>query len=399
MPEETITVPTIIRSNRLIGHLKGQDKGPTIFFFGGIHGNEKAGVVAIEKVFEQLQSMTETLSGSVIGIQGNTPALFQNKRFLDTDLNRLWTTKNIDRIKSKQESELGIEEKELLGIHDLIISLLNAQSPPFYFIDLHTTSSKTLPFVTINDALINRNFAKLFPVPIILGIEEFLEGPLLSYMNEKGYVSLGFESGQHEVISAVDNAVAFIWLTLVNTGALPKNEIPFFKPHFEQLENAAKGNSTFYEVEQRFALSKNDEFIMYPGFESFQKVKKGTILGVNNDIKVETPKSSQLFMPLYQKQGAEAFFLIREIPKWILKISEVLRKIKADNLLVALPGIKWNDSGRGSLKVNLKIARFYAKSLFHLLGYRNRTIDSTHIIIQNRERNARNDMYRNEPWF
>ncbi len=399
MPEETITIPTIIRSNRLMGHIKGQDIGPTIFFFGGIHGNEKAGVIAIEKVFEQLESMTEALSGTAIGIQGNTSALLQNKRFLDADLNRLWTQKNIDSIKSKQESKLGIEEKELLGIHDLITSLLNTQSPPFYFIDLHTTSSKTLPFVTINDALINRNFAKLFPVPIILGIEEFLEGPLLSYMNEKGYVSLGFESGQHEAMSAVDNAIAFIWLTLANTGVLTKNNVPSLERHFEQLKNAAKDDNAFYEVEQRFALSEKDKFKMYPGFESFQKVRKGTVLGVNNDVKVKMSKTSQLFMPLYQKQGAEAFFLIREIPKWILKISEVLRKIKGDNLLVALPGVKWNGTGKGSLRVNLKIARFYAKSVFHLLGYRNRTIDSTHIIIQNRERNARNNMYSKEPWF
>jgi len=399
MLTETIRDPKISMSDRLIGHVQGLQKGPTIFFFGGIHGNEKAGVIAMEKVFEQLTSMTKDLCGNVFGIRGNIHALMQNKRFLDDDLNRLWTEKIIAKIQSKHKAELGNEEKELLQIHQLVSKLLKIQSPPFFFIDFHTTSSKTLPFVTINDALINRNFAKLFPVPIVLGIEEFLEGPLLSYMNEKGYVSLGFESGQHYEASAIDNAVAFIWLTLANAGALEENKVPFRKLSFEQLKIAAKGDNMFYEVEQRYALTKKDSFKMFRGFESFQRVKKGTVLGVHNEKEIIIKKNSMLFMPLYQKQGAEGFFLIRIIPKWALRLSQFLRRKKGDTLIALLPGIKWSDSKKESLMVNLKVARFYAKSLFHLLGYRSRKIDKTHLTIQNRERKARNDMYSQEHWF
>lgn len=386
-------------SDRLIGHVQGLKKGPTIFFFGGIHGNEKAGLIAIEKIFEQLGPMTPDLRGNLFGIKGNIPALVQDKRFLKEDLNRMWTEKSIASILSKQEGERTVEEKELFKIYQLVFELLDQYAPPYYFIDFHTTSSKTLPFITINDALINRNFAKLFPLPIILGIEEFLEGPLLSYMNEKGYVSLGFESGQHNEASAISNAIAFIWLVLVNAGVLETKNDHFHKPHFEQLSNAARDNHKIYEVEKRFALAKNDHFKMLPGFESFQRVPKGTVLGVLNEKEITTKKNVILFMPLYQKQGAEGFFTIRTLPKWVLKLSEFLRRINGEALLVALPGIKWSDSGKENLLVNLKIARFYAKSIFHLLGYRNRKIGNTHILIQNRERKARNDMYCKEPWF
>lgn len=104
-------------------------------------------------------------------------------------------------------------------------------------------------------------------------------------------------------------------------------------------------------------------------------------------------------MPLYQKQGAEGFFMIRRIPKWVLSLSGVLRKVKADHLLAGLPGVSWKDKSKSQLIVDLRVARYYSKAFFHLLGYRNRTLDSEHILIKNREKVARNDLYKDSPWF
>ena len=49
--------------------------------------------------------------------------------------------------------------------------------------------------------------------------------------------------------------------------------------------------------------------------------------------------------------------------------------------------------------VDLKVARFLSKPFFHLLGYRSRIVDETHILMSNRERAAKNEMYKNTPWF
>ncbi|MEQ9581196.1 MAG: succinylglutamate desuccinylase/aspartoacylase family protein, partial [Arenibacter sp.] len=191
------TIENQIGKSRTIGHLKGSSGGPTMIFFGGIHGNEPSGEKAIQEVFLGIEENEISVNGNIYGIRGNVAALLAGKRFLDGDLNRLWTDEKIEKIKAKAENELLNEDKELLSIHQVLSDILKTESGPFYFIDFHTTSSKTLPFITINDALINRKFSKLFPVPIILGIEEYLEGPLLSYINEQGYLALGFESGQH----------------------------------------------------------------------------------------------------------------------------------------------------------------------------------------------------------
>ncbi len=397
---ESIEKPRSIEQiSRFIGKVDGEQNGPTIICFGGIHGNEPAGVKALENLFEKLNKGSFEVRGTLIGIRGNIPALLQRRRFLNQDLNRLWTVEKIGEIKNKPISELEVEEVELLEIERIISGALGSYEPPFYFIDFHTTSSKTLPFITINDALINRKFSKQFPVPIILGIEEYLDGPLLSRMNKMGYVSLGFESGQHNEESAVKNSIAFLWLTLVFSGMIERQEVEYFEIYYKQLDASAKADSRFYEVVHRQGLKKTDEFSMLNGYESFQKVTKGTLLAIQNREKVFAEKNTMLFMPLYQQQGAEGFFLIKNIPRWALKTSAILRKTKFDNLLTLLPGITWSSSAKESLLVNLSVARFFTKSFFHLLGYRNREVDKTHVMMYNRERTASNHMYRNEPWY
>lgn len=390
---------SISKTTRYIGSIEGKEKGPTLIFFGGIHGNEPAGVNALEQVFLQLSDSEVDIKGSIYGIRGNIPALLEKKRFLDQDLNRLWSSSRITAIEKKDRSNLNAEELELLEIKETITVLLKVKSPPFYFIDFHTTSSKTLPFITINDALINRKFSKRFPVPIILGIEEYLEGPLLSRMNQLGYVSLGFESGQHNEHEAVQNNIAFFWLALVFTGVLNKIAVPDFELYYNELQKSAGGNHSFYEVVHRHELKNTDDFSMLNGFESFQEISEGTLLALQNKEKVHAEEDTILFMPLYQKQGAEGFFLIRKTPKWALRLSAWLRKSKSDSLLTLLPGISWQNDKRESLLVDLSVARFFTKSFFHLLGYRNRQVDENHMLMHNRERAAKNDMYRNEPWY
>jgi len=388
----------LIGNNRIIGHLRGNTDGPTMIFFGGIHGNEAAGEQAIEEVFFKIKQRQISVIGNMYGIRGNVAALLAGKRFLNGDLNRLWTNEKIQKIKSKAQHNLFSEEKELLSIHQVLSNILKTEPGPFYFIDFHTTSSKTVPFITINDALINRKFSKLFPVPIILGIEEYLDGPLLSYINEQGYLSVGFESGQHTAREAVDNSIAFMWLALIYGGSLKSADVEGFEEYHFQLQNSAKGNTSFFEIIYRHPIGSRDQFHMLPGFKSFDVVNKGRILAEHNKKAILAPQKSWIFMPLYQRQGEDGFFLIRKIPKFALWLSVLLRKIRTPALLPILPGVSWADKKKGTLLVNEGTARFMAKPLFHLLGYRNRVINKSEILMSSREATAKNKMY-NETWW
>ena len=195
-----------IEVDRLIGQIRGEQPGPTIIFLGGMHGNEPSGVFALQKVVDVLTEKNPPIKGSIYAISGNLPALAKGERFHTRDLNRMWTNENMNQlIAGKLEADCE-DTVELLELYKLIQGILEKESGPFYFIDLHTTSSETIPFVLVNDSLVNRKFTEQYPLPMILGIEEYLEGPLLSYINELGYVAFGYEAEQHDDLVSIDPA-------------------------------------------------------------------------------------------------------------------------------------------------------------------------------------------------
>ncbi len=384
----------ILKVGRFIGKIE-KEEGPTVVFFGGIHGNEPAGVFALKRLFERIDP--KDVNGSVYAIAGNLAALKKSQRFINKDLNRIWTEAEIEALDRK--TVLNDEEHEQYELYQVLKNIIARNNPPYYFIDLHTTSSETLPFITINDALINRKFSDQYPVPVVLGIEEHLSGPLLSYINERGYVSIGFESGQHDKREAISNALAFVYLTLKNTGSLNGEHEHDFEKYYDQLKRYARHLSQVFEIIHLHRISNGDIFQMYPNFESFQNVKKGTTLAESNGEILKATYSARIFMPLYQQKGREGYFIIRRIHPFFLSLSELLRKRKADGLLTILPGVSWKDKESGTLQVNLRIARLFARQIFHLLGFRSKYTDKSHLKLNNRERVARIEMYKDLPWY
>ena len=368
-----------------------------MFFFGGIHGNEPAGIFALDEVLKQLQSNQTPIKGEFFAVAGNVSALQKKVRFHQEDLNRIWHPERISRLENGDIDETpdASEMKELMGF---LKKLFKNTRPPYYFIDLHTTSGETSPFIVVNDSLLNRKFVSHYPLPIILGIEEYLSGALLSYINEMGYVSFGYESGQHDTVSAIENSIDFINYTLGLTGTIEVNGQELERLRCK-VADSCDGSHTFYEIYYQHEIGPNDHFEMLPGFVNFQKVAKNQPIAINGQGVIKTTKPRQLFMPLYQKKGSEGFYFIREIPRFFLWMSKWVRKLKVDGILTLLPGINWANDDKVALTVNKKVARFMAKPIFHLLGYRARYYDQDHLIIKNRERNSKEKDYVGEPWY
>lgn len=384
---------------RVIGHYKGKYNGPTLIFFGGIHGNEPAGVSALKKVFLSIKENVNDFKGELIALSGNLNALSKNIRFQEEDLNRIWADQRLESLDIKTKlGTLNAEEKEMQELYAMLLQILDSCEPPFYFIDLHTTSSDTIPFLIINDSLLNRKFTKNYPLPVILGIEEYLNGALLSYLNELGYVSIGFESGQHTSEEAVENAKNFIWYTLILTG--------FYNVHssiFESLKQsilkAGNYQKKFFEIYFQRLVSSNESFQMQPGYTNFQDLTKGEIFAHDHNGAVISAHNTQIFMPLYQKSGNEAYYLIRPIPMLFLTVSKYVRRFRLDSVLTILPGVTRDSNDIHILRVNKRVARFLAKPIFHLLGYRARSQGEHHLILKSREYNSKLAMYKKAPWF
>lgn len=381
---------------RILGHIKGRRNGPTVVFLGGIHGNEPAGVIALKQVFEELNGNQESLHGEFIGIVGNLKALRKEVRFIDEDLNRIWLPDRMEAIAGPSKV-LNAEEKEMVGLHACIEQIIKSSTPPYYFIDLHTTSGETEPFIVMNDSMLNRSFTSNYPLPVILGIEEYLTGALLSYINEMGYVAFGFESGQHTDKRAILNAKHFIEYTLGLVGLNPMEKTVLDRTK-AKLQQYSKAPRRFYEIYYQHLIQKDSLFKMLPGFVNFQFVPKGISIAMNRDGLITTDKKRQLFMPLYQDKGYEGFYFIRGIPLFYLWLSKYLRKFRVDNWISLLPGINWATLREDTLVLDKRIARFFAKSFFHLLGYRTREMGDARLLLKNRERNSKTNFYKNAPW-
>ncbi|WP_222983135.1 succinylglutamate desuccinylase/aspartoacylase family protein [Flagellimonas meishanensis] len=388
--DETIEV------ERVIDHLKGNPNGPTLVFFAGIHGNEPSGVFALKHVLQELKIQATPVNGAIYAIAGNLVALDKGVRFAKEDLNRIWFPQRLKKI--EQREILDNEEREMSSIYQHIKKILDEGTPPFYFIDLHTTSSDTHPFIVLNDSLLNRKYASNYPLPTILGIEEYLEGALLSYINELGYVSLGYESGSHDDVKAIKNSIDFIRYTLAITDSVSYAAQETLRLRNEIFESGGVSNR-FYEIYYQHDIAPEDRFRMLPGFINFQKIPKGVDLATSKGEVLTTKGKRQIFMPLYQDQGREGFYFVRPIPKILLWISKGLRRFKADHLLVRLPGVAWKSIRKDALVVDQRVARFLAKSIFHLLGYRARQFDRTHLVVKSREIASKTKDYVNTEWF
>ena len=102
---------------RLIGKYEGKNSGKLFVAIAGIHGNEKTGLDALERIFRRLEEDQPDFNGTIVGIAGNLRAINENTRYFDVDLNRIWTEEFIREIKSTSVDDMVIHEyKEMKSL-------------------------------------------------------------------------------------------------------------------------------------------------------------------------------------------------------------------------------------------------------------------------------------------
>ena len=358
--------------------------GPTLIVFGGLHGNEAAGVKALFLVRQKLVELESQLDGRIVFLAGNTRALAKGLRFIDADLNRHWTSNNL----SENQIEGGLnqlsEDLEQSELRLIVKELLNTAKDEVYAIDLHSTSATGVPFATVGDTMRNRRFATNFPVTILLGIEEQLDGTLLEYLNDRGVVTLGFEGGEHYAESTVDTHEAIVWLALVNSGVLADSAVTNLQKYRRTLA-AATGEPRIVEVRYRHAITADQKFEMKPGFRNFDPVRKGQILACDLSGAIYARESGLVLMPLYQKLGEDGFFIGRPVAHFWIWLSSIVRRLKLAELMPLLPGVRRSATDYQTLEVNTAIARLFPLQIFHLLGFRKRRWDGNLLKVSRRK--------------
>ncbi|MBK9527155.1 MAG: succinylglutamate desuccinylase/aspartoacylase family protein [Acidobacteria bacterium] len=363
----------------LIAAFSGDPAGPTLIVVGSLHGNESAGAVALSEMAENVATIQDSLKGRVYFLAGNTRALSRGVRFVDADLNRHWTPGNM----SGSSANLS-EDIELAEIVQQLDGILITAMDEVFVLDLHSTSADGLHFATVGDTLRNRAFAQKFPVTILLGIEEQLEGTMLEYLNNAGAVTLGFEGGQHESDRTVENHKAMVWLAMFNAGIIGASAIPDLDKYREHLATG-EYDSHIFEIRIRHAISNNDSFRMQPGFKNFDPIHRGDLLGNDKSGPVTATESGVIMMPLYQTLGEDGFFIGREISPFWLWLSGLLRRLGIQKMIHILPGVSRVPGDPSTLNVNTAVARLFPLQVFHLLGFRRRRWDGNKLTVSRRK--------------
>lgn len=357
---------------RTIGRIRARRPGPTMIVMTGMHGNEPAGESSARRVLASL-GRDGLNAGELVVLRGNLNALEKRVRFVDDDLNRQWTPNTVARLRATADAPAGTgqaednERRALLVVLGAIVAEARGQ---VYFLDLHTSSANGAPFLTVGDTLRNRKFAQAFPLPLILGLEEQVDGSLLEYLNNFGLVTLGAEAGQHDAAESVARHEAVLRLALVHAGLVDREASADLDGFARLLESAGSGIPQVLEVRYRHALHDGDGFRMDPGFANFQPIRAGQRLAEDRSGPVYAAESGRLLLPLYQGKGDDGFFIAREFRPFWLAVSAAVRRLGLANLLRFLPGVRIHPDHADVLLVNTRLARVYPLEIFHLLGYR-----------------------------
>jgi predicted deacylase len=381
------TEPLIaLEVDRLVGQLAGEAAGPTLLCTASLHGNELAGLRALQKVFARLEAERPRMRGEFVGLVGNLTAVSLGERFVDSDLNRHWSPAKVAALRARRADALeDAEDLEAGQLLEEIDSAAARARGEVYCLDLHTTSGESPPFATAMDTLRNRRFALRFPVPHVLGLEEHLDHTLLDHLDGEGFITLGFEGGQHDDPRSVDHCEAAVWLALAETGVLIEPDgVPAVEEARKRLAAAATGLPQAVEVRYRHGLRDDDGFEMLPGFVSFQTISEGDLLGRNDRGELRAPEGGGILMPLYQRQGDDGFFVIRKFSAFWLTVSSALRHLRVDELLPLLPGVHRDRDRPETLRIDRHVARFYALQIFHLAGYRKKRIEGDQLVVTRR---------------
>lgn len=374
-PAHAVESDVLHLPEREIGRVVGELPGPTLIAIAGIHGNEPGGITAARRVLATLSRREGIVRGEMVAFAGNLGALRQGRRYRLRDMNRVWTEATIASVEARAKADptlstLDEEEIEQLELLGAIRAAVARARGPVYLIDLHTTSAHGVPFVLFGDTLEQRRFAGAIPLPIVLGLEEQLDGVLSSYLTTQGVITCAVEGGQHDDPASIDNLEAVLLLGVESAGLLGSARLTEAQTAHALLERRRGDLPRVMEVVSRHAITSEDEFVMEPGFLNLARVRRDQLLARDRRGEIRAPKDGFVLLPLYQGQGSDGFFWGREVgPAW-LRLSEVLRKMRVERLLELLPGIQRNPERPTQLVVDERLGKLYRVDMFHVLGYR-----------------------------
>ena len=265
--------------------------GPAVTIFGGVHGNEPCGIYAVCELLRRLVSGSLELEcGSVLLCIANEQAVFHGVRSTGLNMNRLF------------EDERHVDTSYLFRRTEALKSLIEDSD---IHIDLHSTSQPSTPFIFLEHE--NREEVADVNIPFVVTLSNGdmnrdFAGTTQSFARRRGARSYTIENGQHDDPRSREHALKVAIDFLKREGLVPNGD-------------RAKGSP---RVLRQFLMhtKQNDSFHFRKPFRSFERLRKGEIIGTENQELIIAPEDCYIVLPTMpdkEPYGAYLYFLATEV--------------------------------------------------------------------------------------
>ena len=268
--------------NETYTRLEGKDVGETSLILVGVHGDERCGIEAIEKLLPNL----EIMCGTVLVEYGNPRAIGQKKRFTESNLNRMF--KDDATLTSKEKSSYEYKRAQYLK------TLLQQAD---VLLDVHASFTPASKAFLICEANAYHLAAKLPFDTVVSGFDDVEPGGTDYYMNSIGKVGISAECGSLEAPAATERAADVIVNFLRARGNIPEaSKSPNLPQSYIRMH-------TLY-------LTETSEFELLRPFADFDPILKGEIIGIDGARTIRADDDCIILFACNQnKVGDEAFLL------------------------------------------------------------------------------------------
>lgn len=256
-----------------------ENNGPIVAIFCGVHGNEKAGIYAMEKALEELS----IVHGAVYFVYGNPLAIEKNVRFIEKNLNRCFIKgQNGNSYEEKRAQEL----MEILDECDAVLDIHASNNPD------------TVPFVIADSGF---DIVKCLPFEIhATGFNIIEPGGTDGYMYEEGKVGICIEcgySGDSGKSENIERAFDSIKQFLSFYNVIDENIEPHtFKQKVCDVNRVQRVTDETYDVVRNFA--------------DFETIKQGTLIAKDQNQEYYADRDSAIIFASQGKPiGSESYIL------------------------------------------------------------------------------------------
>ena len=260
--------------------ITGKKEGPTSVIMAGVHGNERCGIEALDRILPFLRIE----SGRVLFGYGNPRAIEMNQRFVEENLNRMFLDDGKIPLNAKKSYEYQRSRflKKYLDQADALLDIHASRTP------------QSQPFIICESNA--EQVARYLPVDLIVsGFDKIQPGGTDYYMNSRGKIGICVESG---------------YINNENSLTIAEKSIEIFLKARGHINNDLKPRQKSYIRVYSLYKTQSDDFQLVKQFADFEAIKRDQLIARDGAKEIRAKKNSViLFARNQNRAGAEGFLL------------------------------------------------------------------------------------------